>query len=77
MRGELAEVHRKQIKQARKFLQKSDLAMHIGSVAIAIEALESILVEKQVLQPDQLMEKIRVLTQEHYAKGEFMPVTED
>ena len=67
----------KAVKMARKLVKNSNLAMHIGSVAIAVEALEAILVEKGVIEPDTLMEKIKTLSEEHYAKGKFLPASED
>lgn len=77
LKGLLASEHRQQFKQARKFLKSSHLAMHVGSVAIAIEALETLLTEKGVIRPDELMARVKLLTQEHYAKGENIPAGDD
>lgn len=70
-------IRQKQMRNARKLLKNSSLAMHVGSVAIAIEALEALLVQRQILNPDELMEKIKILTEEHYAKGNFIAPSED
>lgn len=67
----------KEFKKAKKLLNKSNLAMHIGSVALAIEALELLLIEKDILKTDELMEKLKIVSQEHYARGEFIPPDEN
>lgn len=64
MRGILAAEQRKSIKEARKLLKTSNMALHVGSVALAIEALETLLVEKGVLRDNELMEKLEVLMKE-------------
>ena len=53
------------------------LAVNVASVAMAIEALEELLVEKGVLQDDELMSRLKKVTQEHWAKGENIPASED
>lgn len=73
----LSKTQRDQAKLARKLVKNGSLAMHIGSVAIAVEALEALLVEKGILQDDELMERIKAVTQKHYAAGEFIPPVED
>lgn len=75
--GLLLAEQRKQAKLARKLVKSSNLAMHVGSVALAIEALELLLVEKGLLGPDELMNRIRIVTTEHYAKGQFIPPEAD
>lgn len=35
--------------------------MHVGSVALAVEALETLLIEKGVLKADELMERLQSL----------------
>lgn len=77
MIGILAKDQRDALKDARKLMKKSNLAMHIGSVAIAVEALEQILIERGVLKDDELMERIKAVSQEHYAKGEFLTPNDD
>jgi hypothetical protein len=77
MRGILVAERAHQIKIARKLLKNSNLAMHVGSVAIAIEALESILIDKGVLKTDELMDRIKQVSSEHYAKGQMLPEMED
>jgi hypothetical protein len=46
-------------RQQKKFGKLSALAMNVGSVALAIEALEALLVKKGVLKDSELMEKIQ------------------
>jgi hypothetical protein len=64
-------------KIARKLVKNSNLAMHVGSVAIGLEALESLLIEKGVLKDEELMQRINRVAEQQYAKGNFMPVSED
>ena len=68
---------REQTKIARKLVKSGNLAMHIASVALAVEALEGILVEKGVLKKDELMERLEVIRQQYYAAGDFIPPSED
>ena len=77
MIGIVAKEARDSIKEARKLLKKSDLAMHIGSVAIGLEALETLLIEKGILKDDELMERIKKISAEHYAQGHFVPGNDD
>jgi hypothetical protein len=53
------------------------LTVNIASVATGIEALEQILMEKGVLKDGELMERVRKVAVEHWAKGENIPVSED
>jgi hypothetical protein len=53
------------------------LAMNVGSVAMSLEALETILVEKGVLKDGELMERLEKVAREHWAKGEGIPASED
>lgn len=64
MRGVLAREHRQSVKEARKLLKSSSLALHVGSVALAVEALERLLVEKGLLKDNELMEKLAVLAKD-------------
>ncbi len=69
--------NRKHLKNVRKFLRHSNLALHVGSVAAAVEALESILIEKGILKDDELMTRVRAVMQQHYEKGELISPSED
>lgn len=73
MRGILGQQHRRDMKEARKLVKNSSLAMHIGSVALAVEALETILVEKGLLKDDELMQKIQSLSQDYSKRGVDLP----
>jgi hypothetical protein len=73
MRGILGSTHRETMRDARKLVKNSNLAMHIGSVALAVEALETLLVEKGVLKDNELMTRIEEVSKQYYAKGEFIP----
>lgn len=53
------------------------LTTNIASVATAVEALESLLKEKGILKDDELMTRLKELAQEHWAKGEHIPASED
>lgn len=44
-------------------MKPAHIAIAIGSVATAVEALEDILVEKGVLKPDELMERLKTLAE--------------
>lgn len=77
MRGILGQQQRTIVKQAKKMMRSSNLAMHVGSVAIGLESLEQLLVERGVLKQDELMERIQKITREHYAKEEFLPELND
>ena len=68
---------RKDIKTMRKTFKVAQLAMNIGSVAAAIEALEALLVEKGILKDDELMDKLKTVIQKHYEKGEMLPAVDD
>ena len=67
--GLLASERKKGIKEARKLLRDSSLAMHVGSLALAIETLECILIEKDVLKPDELMARMKKLGEEKMNDG--------
>lgn len=73
----LTKIDRKDAKNARKFIKTAQFAMHIGSLAATIEALEEILVEKGILEPDQLMGRLQDVLQKHYSKGELIPPAND
>jgi hypothetical protein len=77
MPGILQTEYRRQAKEAKKLLRSSSLMLHVGSLAVAIEALEEILVERGILKPDELMERIKLVNQKHYAKGENISASED
>jgi hypothetical protein len=64
MKGLLLSERSKQIKTARKLLKNSNLAMHVGSVAMAVESLEAILVRKGILADGELLRKIESMTKE-------------
>jgi hypothetical protein len=70
-------VDREVVRGARKHIKTAHFAMHIGSISAAVEALEQILVEKGVLQPDELMERLGKVLESHYAKGELIPASND
>jgi hypothetical protein len=53
------------------------LTCNIASVATAIEALEALLIEKNVLKENELMERLEKVAREHWAKGENIPPSED
>lgn len=55
----------------------STLALNVGSVAMSIEALETLLIEKGVLKDDELMTRLKQVAQEHWAKGQNIPPSED
>jgi hypothetical protein len=61
-KGLLLSERAKNIKTARKLLKNSNLAMHVGSVAVGLESLETLLVEKGILKDDELLERVRKLT---------------
>jgi hypothetical protein len=69
MRGILERDRRKALKEARKLVKHGALAMHVGSLAVAIEALECILVENGILKPDELMGRIEKLGKEKAEHG--------
>lgn len=48
-------------------MKSASLALHLGSLACAVEALEEILVEKGVLQPDELMTRLKTLAEKKAA----------
>lgn len=73
MRGILGATHRDSVKEARKLLKHSNLAMHVGSVALAVEAMESLLIEKGLLKDGELLERLQEIAKQHYAIGEFIP----
>jgi hypothetical protein len=75
--GLMASKLRVETKLARKLAKNGSLIVHVGSIAIAVEALEALLVEKGVLKDDELMDRIKDLTQKHYAMGDFIPAAED
>ena len=77
MRGPLAAEVRQGLKASRKILKTANLTMHVGSVAIAVEALEAILTERGILKEDELMNRIRVIAQRHYETGKLNPVMDD
>jgi hypothetical protein len=77
MRGGLLAENRKQLKQARKFVKTANLAMHVGSLAFAVEALEAILIERGLLNPDELMDRMKKVRDAHWEKGEAIPASED
>lgn len=47
--------------------------MHVGSVALAVEAMESLLIEKGVLKDNELMDRLQEIAKQHYAIGECIP----
>lgn len=53
------------------------LGMNVASVAVAIEALDTLLVEKGVLGDGELMERVKKVAQEHYAKDQLIPPGDD
>ncbi len=53
------------------------LTVNVASVACGLEALETILVEKGVLKADELMDKLKSIACDHYAKGEMIPAEDD
>lgn len=53
------------------------LTLNVASVAVGLEALESLLVEKGVLRDNELMEKLKKVAVEHYAKDEMIPAEDD
>ena len=53
------------------------LTINVGSVAMAVEALETLLVEKGVLKDGELIERLKSVAQKHYAKDEFIPAAND
>jgi hypothetical protein len=53
------------------------LTLNIGSVAMSIEALETLLIEKGVLKDDELMDRLKKVAQEHWSKGQNIPPSED
>ena len=53
------------------------LTMNVASVALGMEALEGLLIEKGVLKDNELMEKLEKVTQAHYAKDEMIPAEDD
>ena len=63
----LTKIDRKDAKNARKLLKNSNLAVHVASVAMAIEALEQILVEREILRPDEVMERLEKLAKDRTA----------
>ena len=76
MTGLLLSERKRNIKQAKRLLRNSNLALHVGSVAIGLEALEALMVEKGLLKPDELMERVRTLTAEKAAQG-YLPGQDD
>ena len=76
MNGLLASERHRSIKNARKLLKNSNLALHVGSVAIGLESLESILVEKGILKDDELMERVRKMTADKAVTG-YLPGGDD
>lgn len=68
---------REQTKIARKMMKNGNLMMHTASLALAVEAIEAILVEKGIFEKDQLMGRVEELRNKYYAAGEFIPAAED
>ena len=54
----------RKMKRGVKFGKLDALTTHVGSVAVAIEALESVLLKKGILVDNELMEAIQVLMKE-------------
>lgn len=61
----------------KKQLLLMSLTSNVASLALAIESLEGLLVEKGILQDNELLERLAVVGQKHYAKGEFIPPGDD
>ena len=53
------------------------MAMHVGSVALAVEALESLLLEKGILKDNELLDRLQEIAKQHYAIGELIPPVGD
>lgn len=77
MRGVLGVEHKKSVKECRKLLSASSMAMHVGSVALAVEALEAILLEKGILKDNELLDRLQEIAKQHYAIGELIPPVGD
>ena len=65
----LTKIDRKDAKNARKMLKNANLAVHVASVATAIEAMELLLVEKGVIQADELMDRLKKIIEERQPKS--------
>jgi hypothetical protein len=65
----LTKIDRKDAKNARKMLKNANLAVHVASVATAIEAMEQLLVEKGVIQADEVMERLKKIAIERQAQA--------
>ena len=70
-------VDREVVRGARKQIKTAHFSMHIGSLAAAMEALEEIFIEKGILQPDELMQRMEKVLGKHYSKGEWIPASND
>lgn len=68
---------RRELKAARRLVRNVELAAHVGSVALAVEALERVLVRKGVLADGDLLRELEVVSQEKWAAGEGMPAADD
>ena len=68
MRGIIGLEQRSVLKNTKKLLKNANLAMHVGSLALAVEALEQILIRKGVLAEDELMRRIETLAKERYSE---------
>jgi hypothetical protein len=53
------------------------LMKNVASIAMALEALETLLLEKGILKENELMERLEKVAREHWAKDENIPVSED
>ena len=53
------------------------LSVNVASLAMGLEALETLLVEKGILKDNELLDKLKEVSTAHYSKGEFLPPSED